>query len=144
MAPVRNARYIFTAVPRGTWPRSSAVYLNADPDAYYPVEGKHMRYDDSQTIDIDNEQLHGGILVKILVVSLDPYMRSKMRDASIESYVVRLWTLLRDLRLWIHSRRFPWEGRLTVTPLGWWSVPSIRILRLASTSSTPQGFVSAT
>ncbi|KZV72729.1 alcohol dehydrogenase [Peniophora sp. CONT] len=70
MPPVRNARYLFTLTPED-----------------YPEEGKHMKYDDTQTIDIGNEPLYGGVLVKTLVVSLDPYLRSKMRPANIESYV---------------------------------------------------------
>ncbi|KZV72728.1 alcohol dehydrogenase [Peniophora sp. CONT] len=70
MTFVRNARYLFTAIPQD-----------------YPEEGQHMRYDDSQTIDIENEPLNGGVLVKNLVASLDPYLRTMMRDASIEAYV---------------------------------------------------------
>ena len=48
-----------------------------------------MAYDDSQSIDLDGV-LNGGFLVKILVMSIDPYMRSRMRDPSIKSYVVRI------------------------------------------------------
>ena len=55
-----------------------------------------MKYDDSQTIDIDHEPLHGGLLIKTLAVSLDPYLRSKMREASVESYVVRTHVLRLD------------------------------------------------
>ncbi|VDB88826.1 unnamed protein product [Peniophora sp. CBMAI 1063] len=70
MTPIRNARYILTGIPQD-----------------YPEEGKHMRYDDSQTIELDNEPLNGGVLIKTLVVSLDPYLRSRMRDAGVEGYV---------------------------------------------------------
>ena len=45
----------------------------------YPVPGKTTVYDESQTIDLDNEPLHGGILIKILVLSIDPYLRHKMQ-----------------------------------------------------------------
>ncbi|KAI0035812.1 alcohol dehydrogenase [Vararia minispora EC-137] len=69
MAPVRNARYIFTEVPEE-----------------YPEPGRHFRYDDSQIVDLESVSLDGGILVKTLVLSLDPYMRGRMRPPSKESY----------------------------------------------------------
>ena len=46
-------------------------------------------YDETETIDLDNAPLNGGFLVKTLVLSIDPYLRGKMRDASIKSYSVR-------------------------------------------------------
>ena len=73
MAPVRNARVLFNSIPA--------------PNTY-PEPGKTTRYDDSQTIDPDNVPLNGGFLVKILVLSIDPYMRGRMRDPKIESYTV--------------------------------------------------------
>ncbi|KAF9547764.1 hypothetical protein CPC08DRAFT_611511, partial [Agrocybe pediades] len=53
----------------------------------YPVPGENIVYDTSEKIDLDNVPLNGGILLKTLEVSVDPYMRGRMRDASIESYV---------------------------------------------------------
>lgn len=50
--------------------------------------GKHLKYDDSQTIDLENVPLDGGYLVKTLVLSVDPYMRARMREAHIPSYSV--------------------------------------------------------
>ena len=47
-----------------------------------------MQYDDTVTIDLHNEPLNGGILVKTIALSVDPYMRSKMRDPGIATYVV--------------------------------------------------------
>ena len=44
----------------------------------YPVPGKTMVYDESHTIDLDNEPLHGGVLVKLLALSIDPYLRRRM------------------------------------------------------------------
>lgn len=41
-----------------------------------------MIYDDSQTIDLENVPLNGGFLVKILVLSMDPYLRGKMREVA--------------------------------------------------------------
>ncbi|KAG6914332.1 hypothetical protein DXG01_000970 [Tephrocybe rancida] len=69
MAPIRNARVLFSAVPQG-----------------FPEPGKTTVYDITQTFDIDAAPLDGGFLVKILVLSIDPYMRGRMRDPAIESY----------------------------------------------------------
>jgi NADPH-dependent curcumin reductase CurA len=43
-------------------------------------------YDDSQTIDPDTVTLDGGFLVKVLELSIDPYMRGRMRAPSKKSY----------------------------------------------------------
>ncbi|KAI0036368.1 NAD-P-binding protein [Vararia minispora EC-137] len=69
MAIVKNLRAIFAEVPTG-----------------YVEPGKHVTIDESQTIDPDKVQLDGGFLVKTLVLSIDPYMRGKMRDPSQKSY----------------------------------------------------------
>ncbi|KAJ8087197.1 hypothetical protein PM082_006027 [Marasmius tenuissimus] len=69
MAPVRNGRVIFKEIPTG-----------------YPEPGKHTVYEDSNTIDLDNVPLNGNVLVKSLVLSVDPYLRSKMRDPKEPSY----------------------------------------------------------
>ncbi|OSD00543.1 NAD-P-binding protein [Trametes coccinea BRFM310] len=69
MAPVKNGRYLFNEVPTG-----------------FPEPGKTTVYDDSETIDPDTVPLNGGFLVKVLVLSVDPYLRGKMRDASQKSY----------------------------------------------------------
>lgn len=45
----------------------------------YPEPGKTTIYDDSQTIDVDNVPLNGGFLIKTLVLSIDPYLRGRMR-----------------------------------------------------------------
>ncbi|KAF9247116.1 NAD-P-binding protein [Melanogaster broomeanus] len=69
MAPITNARHIFNEIPTG-----------------YPIPGQTTVYDASQTIDLENTPLNGGFLVKTLVVSIDPYLRGRMRDASTKSY----------------------------------------------------------
>ncbi|KAH9854530.1 NAD-P-binding protein [Lenzites betulinus] len=69
MAPVTNGRLLFNEVPVG-----------------YPVAGKTTVYDVSQTIDLESAPLNGGFLVKTLVLSIDPYLRGRMRDASVKSY----------------------------------------------------------
>ena len=53
-------------------------------------------YDESQTIDLDTAELDGGFLVKVLVLSIDPYMRGRMRDATKGSYSV---CVLRSIRI---------------------------------------------
>ena len=35
---------------------------------------------DTETIDLDNVPLNGGVLVKVLYLSVDPHMRLGMRD----------------------------------------------------------------
>ncbi|KAF5377333.1 hypothetical protein D9757_008008 [Collybiopsis confluens] len=69
MAPVNNGRLIFNEVPTG-----------------YPIPGKTTVYDKSSTIDLENEPLNGNILVKTLSISVDPYLRGKMRGPGAKSY----------------------------------------------------------
>ncbi|EIW81322.1 alcohol dehydrogenase [Coniophora puteana RWD-64-598 SS2] len=69
MAPVTNGRVIFKEVPKG-----------------YPEAGKTMVYEE-QTIDPETIALKPGEwLVKVLVLSVDPYMRGRMREPSKKSY----------------------------------------------------------
>ncbi|KAJ7133358.1 hypothetical protein C8R44DRAFT_849477 [Mycena epipterygia] len=70
MAPVTNARVLFNALPDG-----------------YPVPGETTVYDTTETIDLENVPLKGGFLVKVLVLSVDPYMRGRLRAAEIKSYM---------------------------------------------------------
>jgi NADPH-dependent curcumin reductase CurA len=69
MSPIRNARVIFNEIPKG-----------------YPEPGKTTVYDDSPTIDLDNVKLNGGFLLKTLVLSIDPYLRGRMRPVEVKSY----------------------------------------------------------
>ncbi|KAJ7595967.1 alcohol dehydrogenase [Mycena floridula] len=69
MAPIQNAQLIFNEIPTG-----------------YPEPGKTTVYDTSKTIDLDIVP-EGGVILKILYLSADPYMRGRMRDASIPSYM---------------------------------------------------------
>ncbi|KAJ6533898.1 hypothetical protein DFH09DRAFT_1369943 [Mycena vulgaris] len=62
MAPIQNARVLFNAVPEA-----------------YPVPGKTTVYDTTQSIDLDAVPLNGGFLVKVLILSVDPYMRALLR-----------------------------------------------------------------
>ncbi|KAG2009421.1 alcohol dehydrogenase [Coprinopsis cinerea AmutBmut pab1-1] len=69
MAPVTNGRAIFNSIPEG-----------------FPKPEKTIVYDESQKIDVDTVQLNGGFLIKVLYLSVDPYMRGRMRDPSKKSY----------------------------------------------------------
>ncbi|KAH9937947.1 hypothetical protein B0H21DRAFT_825392 [Amylocystis lapponica] len=69
MAPVTNGRHLFNEIPKG-----------------FPEPGKTTIQDTSETIDLDNVPLNGGFLVKTLVLSIDPYMRGRMREPHIKSY----------------------------------------------------------
>ncbi|KAI1452666.1 NAD(P)-binding protein [Annulohypoxylon moriforme] len=51
----------------------------------FPVPGEHLAVED-RPIDLDTDAPKGGLVVEILYASFDPYLRSKMRDASIKSY----------------------------------------------------------
>ncbi|KAF8215358.1 hypothetical protein K438DRAFT_1801114 [Mycena galopus ATCC 62051] len=70
MAPVTNGRVLFNAPPKD-----------------YPVPGTTTVYDTSETIDLDNVPLNGGVLIKVLLLSIDPYMRGRLRAPEIESYM---------------------------------------------------------
>ncbi|KAI0310798.1 hypothetical protein OF83DRAFT_1088127 [Amylostereum chailletii] len=67
MPSVTNPRLLFNEIPSGL-PNAQTTFL----------------CDDTETIDIDAISLHGGLLVKILALSLDPYMRNRMRPVDIE------------------------------------------------------------
>ena len=70
MAPIQNAAVIFAEIPTG-----------------YPEAGKHIKYVKDRTIDLDTVNLQGGVVTKNLVISIDPYMRGRMRKAETKSYV---------------------------------------------------------
>ncbi|KAJ3504567.1 hypothetical protein NLJ89_g7871 [Agrocybe chaxingu] len=70
MAPVVNGRVLFNSIPEG-----------------FPVPGETVVYDTSEHIDPEIVPLNGGFLLKTLELSVDPYMRGRMRDSKIESYI---------------------------------------------------------
>jgi len=51
----------------------------------FPVAGEHLVVED-RPIDLDQPAPEGGLVVKILYASYDPYLRGKMRDSKIQSY----------------------------------------------------------
>ena len=55
----------------------------------FPKPGKELVYDENETIDLDKVALNGGALYKLLYISVDPYLRNRMRDPKIESFMVR-------------------------------------------------------
>ena len=57
-------------------------------DPGYPEPGKTTVFDESQTIELENIDLNGGFLVKMLYLSVDPYFRARMREPQIKSYLV--------------------------------------------------------
>lgn len=47
-----------------------------------------VKVDASEQFDVDAVQLNGGVAVKILVLSIDPYLRGRMREPEKGSYNV--------------------------------------------------------
>ena len=45
-------------------------------------------HDTSKTIDLENAPLNGGILVKVLVLSIDPYLRGMMVGPDVQNFSV--------------------------------------------------------
>ena len=90
MSPVTNKRVLFNEHPTGT--KISFTFrllatlvlmlLFGTTSPGYPEPGKTVVLDQSQTIDIDKEPLNGGVLVKLLVLSVDPYLRGMMDKES--------------------------------------------------------------
>lgn len=68
MAPIKNGSAIFNEVPQGL-----------------PVIDKTIVFK-NETIDLETVQLNGGVLVKALYLSIEPYTLVFMRDASIKSF----------------------------------------------------------
>ncbi|KAI9499162.1 hypothetical protein BDB00DRAFT_221315 [Zychaea mexicana] len=66
--PTLNKQVIFSKVPTD-----------------YPVAGEHICVQDS-SIDLDAPLEEGQFLIKLLALSVDPYMRNRMRDASSQGY----------------------------------------------------------
>ena len=69
MAPVKNGQLIFNEIPET-----------------YPVPGRTTKYIEKD-LDPDTVPLDGGFLVKVLALSSDPYLRGRMRDPSVKSYM---------------------------------------------------------
>ncbi|CUA67603.1 hypothetical protein RSOLAG22IIIB_07466 [Rhizoctonia solani] len=68
MSPIANRSAIYNSTPIG-----------------YPVLNETVTLG-SSTIDLESVALGGGILIKSLWLSIDPYLRERMRDPSVKSY----------------------------------------------------------
>ena len=67
-------------------------------------------YDTSETIDLENAPLNGGILVKVLVLSIDPYLRRMMVGPDVQNFSVsRTPFSSRDNQSNLTSRQPPFE-----------------------------------
>ncbi|KAJ7144291.1 hypothetical protein C8R44DRAFT_602182, partial [Mycena epipterygia] len=53
-----------------------------------PVRGKITVYDTTEIIDLSNVPLNGGFLIKVLMLSIDPCMRDRLRAPGAESSMV--------------------------------------------------------
>lgn len=69
MAAQKNPSLIFKKIPSGL-----------------PVAGEHLVVED-RSYDPSTSPPPGGLVVQVLYASYDPYLRDRMRDASVESYV---------------------------------------------------------
>lgn len=56
----------------------------------YPVPGETLVLDSSESIDLDTAVLNGGALVKIRLLSIDPYLRTKMEKHPDQASVVHV------------------------------------------------------
>lgn len=66
---VQNRAVIFKKVPQG-----------------WPVAGEHLTVESLSDFNLDTAPPAGGITVKLLSASHDPYMRGRMRPAEVKSY----------------------------------------------------------
>lgn len=64
--------------------KNSAVIYATHPTGQI-VPGETVKYVEGE-IDLESVPLNGGVLVKTLSLSSDPYMRYRMRDASIPMF----------------------------------------------------------
>lgn len=53
----------------------------------YPKPGETTRIDKSEQVDLQ-APLNGGVLVKTIALSIDPYLRGRMRPEDVDTYSV--------------------------------------------------------
>lgn len=63
---------------------NSSLIFNSVPTAF-PIPGETL-LKTTTTLDLDMDLSEGSIIVKTLSLSLDPYLRGRMRDVNIPSY----------------------------------------------------------
>ncbi|BGP12905.1 hypothetical protein JCM10213_005143 [Rhodosporidiobolus nylandii] len=66
-------------------PSNASLYFNEPPHGE-PIPGQTLKRVVDDAFESEKVQLDGGILVKTKALSLDPYMRGRMRDPKIKSY----------------------------------------------------------
>ncbi|KAJ3531498.1 hypothetical protein NMY22_g8125 [Coprinellus aureogranulatus] len=77
MAPIPNPKLVLNSVPDG-----------------FPEPEKDIVFDETESIDLENDDLpEGGVIVKTLYLSVDPYMRGRMRAPSGEASYIRSFSL---------------------------------------------------
>ena len=62
----------------------------------YPEPGKTTVYDTTEIIDLQAVVLNGGVLIKTLELSIDPYIRGRMGTPETKPYSVsceELWVI---------------------------------------------------
>ena len=95
MTPLTNGRLLFNSVPTGM-SLLAYTFITSVLDGLpgYPEPGKTTVYDTTEMIDLETVVLNGGILIKTLELSIDPYIRDRMRAKEAKFYSVsreELW-----------------------------------------------------
>lgn len=62
-------------------PNATLVFAEIPESHTHLKEGVHLKVE-NRPIDLDNVPLNGGALLKTLILSSDPYMRYRFRDAN--------------------------------------------------------------
>ncbi|PFH47748.1 hypothetical protein AMATHDRAFT_151392 [Amanita thiersii Skay4041] len=63
---------------------NARLFFNEIPPQGLPSADSTFKYDQTETVDLDGVDLQGGILIKVIALSLDPYMRNRMRPVDTE------------------------------------------------------------
>ena len=74
-----------SSTPATIMVKNTQVVLKKVPTSYLPVAGEHITTQDSE-FDLDAQLSNGQFVIKQLVLSIDSYMRGRMRDPSVKSY----------------------------------------------------------
>ena len=64
--------------------KNGTVIYAAEPDKHIDPE-VHTKYVENE-IDLDNVPLNGGVLIKTLYLSSDPYMRYRFREPDVPEF----------------------------------------------------------
>lgn len=80
MAPVMNTRILLNEIPQqGNFTITMSIFQAELPLIGHLDPEKTFKVDRSQQFDIDKAKLNGGIAVKILSLSIDPFHVARMR-----------------------------------------------------------------